>query len=81
MESIIYLKISKGDDYFIIEIEGLNIDEILNLTQQSNEYGWRIEASTYKEKEAISEMPFLAQNRMKRTFNEWDKEIEWNRIF
>ena len=81
MESIIYLKISKGGDWFITAIEGLNIDEILNLTKQSNEAGWKIESSTYEEKESVLDMPFLAQNRMERVFEEWDKDISWESIF
>ena len=81
MEIGVYLKVSKNDDWFITSIEGLNIDELLNLTEQSMKSGFNIESSTAKEQEEIKNMPLLAQKRMEKLFREWDQEIEWNQVF
>lgn len=76
----IHLKLSKGDDYFIFTVNGLNEDEILDLVKQSMDLGYSIVASDEKEFSSISDMPYLAQIRMEKCFLEWDKLIDWNNL-
>jgi len=73
----VYLKITKEDEFFIFELNGLNREQIINLTSLNLKLNYKTEVSSLDELENYSS---IERDIMDDYWEVWDGLIDWTQI-